>query len=370
LANVISIGGGLAGLTSAICLAEKGLSVKVIEKKAYPFHKVCGEYVSNEVLPFLEKRGLFPVDHQPSGISKLILSSPKGKIMSLPLDLGGFGISRYTFDYFLYQRALERGVEFITARVTDVKFLDNEFLIELSNGSMEKATIVLGAYGKRSTLDKNLNRPFFFKRSPYVAVKYHIMTDYPTDSIGLYNFKGGYCGISAIEDGKYCLCYLAERDSLRNAGSIAALEEDVLSVNPHLKSILRNSQKLYDKPEVINEVSFSSKGAVSSHILMAGDSAGMIAPLCGNGMAMAIRSGYLASGLITDYLTSHHDRSILEQRYIQSWNREFARRLYFGRNLQKLFGKPLVSELTIQTLSRVPLIAKSLVPLTHGKPFD
>ena len=50
--EIIVIGGGLAGLTAAIHLGLEGRSVLVIEKNEYPNHKVCGEYVSNEVVPY------------------------------------------------------------------------------------------------------------------------------------------------------------------------------------------------------------------------------------------------------------------------------------------------------------------------------
>ena len=54
LLNVVIVGGGLAGLTSALHLTQSGLGVTLIEKNPYPRHKVCGEYISNEVLPYLD----------------------------------------------------------------------------------------------------------------------------------------------------------------------------------------------------------------------------------------------------------------------------------------------------------------------------
>ena len=53
--DVVIIGGGLAGLTCALHLSRKGVDVLLIEKNTYPHHKVCGEYVSNEVLPYLKR---------------------------------------------------------------------------------------------------------------------------------------------------------------------------------------------------------------------------------------------------------------------------------------------------------------------------
>ena len=130
-----------------------------------------------------------------------------------------------------------------------------------------------------------MGRKFTTTRSPYAAIKYHIRTDHPTDLIALHNFRDGYCGISNVEDGKTNLCYLTHRNNLRKTGSIASLEEEILQKNHLLKYIFSNSEFLFEKPEVINEISFATKDPVEGHVLMAGDAAGMITPLCGNGMA-------------------------------------------------------------------------------------
>ena len=62
LKHTIIIGGGLAGLTSALHLSRFGIQVTLIEKNSYPRHKVCGEYLSNEVLPYLRSLGFEPFD--------------------------------------------------------------------------------------------------------------------------------------------------------------------------------------------------------------------------------------------------------------------------------------------------------------------
>ena len=60
--DVIVVGGGLAGLINSILIRKAGFEVTLIERKKYPFHRVCGEYVSNEVIPFLKSEGLFPAE--------------------------------------------------------------------------------------------------------------------------------------------------------------------------------------------------------------------------------------------------------------------------------------------------------------------
>ena len=76
--DIAIIGGGLAGLINAILLRRAGLSVILFEKNQYPFHRVCGEYISNEVIPFLENHALFPTHLMPSAINQLVISSTGG----------------------------------------------------------------------------------------------------------------------------------------------------------------------------------------------------------------------------------------------------------------------------------------------------
>jgi flavin-dependent dehydrogenase len=368
--DVIIIGGGLGGLTAALDLVGRGHSVTVVERKRYPFHKVCGEYVSNEVLPYLRRLGVDPAPLAPAAITQFLLSSPAGRTLTAPLDLGGFGVSRYTLDYFLYQQAQVRGVEFQQgATVTDVTFAADRHHVVLADGRTLQARVVLGAYGKRANLDRQLQRPFFSQRSPYLGVKYHLRLDFPRNLIALHNFADGYAGISAIEDDKHCFCYLTTRQNLKIHGTIAAMEEHVLARNPRLGGILREAEFLYPQPEVINEISFAPKNCVENHILMCGDAAGLITPLCGNGMAMAIHGAQIASVHTHDFLTGRTTRPALEAHYQRDWQAHFGGRLRLGRAVQGLFGRPFLSEATVAGLRFWPGAVRALMRRTHGEVF-
>jgi menaquinone-9 beta-reductase len=168
LKKIVIIGGGLAGLVSAIILSRKGLYVHVIEKKTYPFHRVCGEYISNETVPFLQSLDLFPEQFSPPRLRNFLLSATSGKYEKLPLDLGGFGLSRYIFDEFLYKKAQASGAEFwLNTEAENIVFHEsaNKFEINTSRGNII-ADVVIGSFGKRSRLDIHLNRSFIQKRSP------------------------------------------------------------------------------------------------------------------------------------------------------------------------------------------------------------
>ena len=147
------------------------------------------------------------------------------------------------------------------------------------------------------------------------------------------------------------------------------MEEDVLFRNPRLKDMFTNSSFVFDKPEVINEISFETKEPVENHILMAGDAAGMITPVCGNGMAIAIHSGKIVADVVKDFCADKIDRKTMEQRYRRKWNEVFRQRLWFGRQVQRLFGSERLSEFAVGLARSSQGIAKLIVRHTHGKPF-
>ncbi len=369
--DIVIIGGGLAGLVNSILLARHGFDVLLIERKSYPFHRVCGEYISNEVVPFLKRHGLFPEEFQPSCITRLSISAISGKAASADLDLGGFGISRYVFDQFLYQKAVQSGVTFaLQQSVEGVSETGIGFATSYGNGKTVLSKLVIGAFGKRSKLDKQLDRSFIHQRSPFIGVKYHIKTDLPPDLIALHNFPGGYCGVVRVEGDKYNLCYLSNRYNLKKHGDVATMEKEVLCENPKLKTIFENSDFLNGTPEVINEISFEKKETVKDGILMSGDAAGLITPLCGNGMAMAIHSAkILSDAIILHSKRNTFNLAAIEKQYQDTWKKHFSARLWAGRKTQHLFGNRLTSQLAVGLLNWLPPIARGIVASTHGKPF-
>ncbi|HLL93546.1 MAG TPA: FAD-dependent oxidoreductase, partial [Spirosoma sp.] len=196
--DVIIVGGGLAGLVSALELARAGRTVTLVERKTYPFHKVCGEYVSNEVRQYVESLGVNLRNLGAADIRRFQVSSPSGRLLESALDLGGFGISRYVLDHELYQLGQAASVAFRLGKsVDEILFADNRFTVTLSDGTLLTSRLVLGTFGKRSKLDKSLNRSFTHQptganRSAYVGVKYHVRVDLPDDVIALHNFSDGY----------------------------------------------------------------------------------------------------------------------------------------------------------------------------------
>ncbi|MEO5571734.1 MAG: pyridine nucleotide-disulfide oxidoreductase, partial [Bacteroidia bacterium] len=346
----------------------------LLEKNNYPFHKVCGEYISMESWKFLERMGLPLAEMNVPKITELIISSPNGNFLKHNLNLGGFGISRFTLDKMLADIAVKEGVILSDGKkVFSVTFQNNLHFVSTGD-STYGATVVAGAYGKRSNLDYFFKRKFFFAPSSaqnnYVGVKYHVKADLPDERIELHNFESGYCGISKVDNDRHCLCYMTTSGNLqRMNNNIQQMEEKILMKNPFLKKYFFEFPKLAEAPCVISQISFSRKPLVEDHVLMAGDAAGMITPLCGNGMSMAMHASAIAAPLIVSFLENKISRNELEHCYKKEWNKNFSFRLSAGRKLQSLFGKSFTTNTVIGGLRHFPGIVNFLVDLTHGKSF-
>jgi flavin-dependent dehydrogenase len=368
--NVIIVGGGLAGLASAVHLSKKGLSVLLIEKHVYPKHKVCGEYISNEVLPYLKALDFNPFDYGAKNIVDFTLSTPRSRYISTKLTCGGFSISRFCIDWELSKKAKQYGAEILHVNVTDIQFKNDQFEVFTNQNNQYFSEFVVGSFGKRSNLDVKMNRAFIQKPSPFLGVKAHYKGDFPDNAVGLHNFEGGYCGISKVETDLVNVCYIADFKSFKQYKNIEDFQIKVLSQNKYLKEVFDTYELAFEKPLSISQVSFSAKQPVENHILMCGDSAGMIHPLAGNGMSMAIRAAQMVSKQILKYKSGQlKSRTDLENQYTKVWNKEFSSRLKSGHIIARLFRLGLFSELIVLFLKAFPIILPHIIKKTHGKPM-
>ena len=366
--DVIIVGGGLAGLTSAIHLSSRKKRVLLIEKNEYPKHKVCGEYISNEVLPYLNSLGINPINEGAKQITKVHISTTKSNLIKGELPLGGFGMSRYFLDNLLVNKAHLNGVQILKDTVDSIHFKKDSFTITTKSSGVFQSKITIGAFGKRSSLDQKMKRKFIQKKSPYLAVKIHVKGVFPENLVALHNFKGGYCGVSKVENNAINVCYITEYRSFKKHKNIKDFQEQVVFKNKHLRKIFKESSPVFEKPLTISQVSFQTKNPVEDHIIMCGDTAGMIHPLCGNGMGMAISSARLASVRILQFLNGEiKTREGLEKQYLRDWNKEFKIRLKTGHFIAWLFRNQTISQIAYSILKRIPSLLPKMIKFTHGK---
>jgi flavin-dependent dehydrogenase len=197
----------------------------------------------------------------------------------------------------------------------------------------------------------------------------HYEYDMPEDLVELHSFQGGYAGLSKIENGLVNCCYLATFDSFKPYKDIDKFNEQVLSQNKNLNHFFKTARPAWEKPISISQISFEEKRPVENDILMIGDTAGLIHPLCGNGQAMAIHSAALSAQHVDAFLSGSIDRDGMNAAYSTAWNKQFSQRMRYGRWLQRVLLNKNLTNLAYRSLAVVPAALPWIVRKTHGKPF-
>jgi len=252
----------------------------------------------------------------------------------------------------------------------DIDFLNEEHQISTKNNGIFNSSIVLGAYGKRASLDKKLSRNFIEKKSSWLAVKGHYQGKITPNTVSLHHFEGGYCGVSRVENGLINICYLTSFEAFKKYKDIDEHQKNVLYKNKALKLVFENTTPIFEQPLSISQIYFDKKETVHNHILMIGDTAGLIHPFCGNGMAMAMHSAALVSSMVKDYVKGKLSRQDLELRYKKEWKNNFNKRLNMGKLVAGLLGNKLYNPILLRIMTSSPALLKFVIKQTHGKPLS
>ena len=367
--DVAIAGGGLAGLASAILYAQKGYKVVLFEKKQYPFHRVCGEYVSKESDVFLAGLGLDLSSLGAADLSSFQMSHPNGKTLTTELPLGGRGISRFLLDDKLADLALDAGVVLLQGtEVNAYTYHEKSKTWAVKSGEMEfSAKLFIGAYGKISRLASQENTP----DSPhdnYVGVKYHLRSEQRRDQISLHLFDKGYAGFSSVEEDKFCFCYMVAASRLKEEGnSIEALEAAFAQENPQLQALLDDAEKVNPQPTVISGIKIDKKRRGKRAFPLIGDAVATIAPLAGNGMSMAFGSAKLLVENSSTFLEDKMPLPQLLKKYDKAWNSSFSSRIKSAHRLQNLLFSPVWSSRALSLLKPFPALARTVIKSTHGQ---
>lgn len=368
--DVAVVGGGLAGCAASILLAERGHSVALLEKGSFPRHKLCGEFLSPEVQESFRNLGILE-DVKAAGaheMDRACITAPSGTTFRCDLPGTAIGLSRYILDQMLFDRARSAGADASDGtRVTDIRgSLDEGFTVEADSKTIS-ARVVLGAYGKRSTLDRKLKRPFLDRDSDLVAFKAHFLGPSVPRTIEIHAFPGGYCGVSHVEDERVNVCWIGRAESLKeDGGRPEEMMRRSLRQNPLLDERLRGAERVTDSFYAVSQVSLDAKSAFTNDVCMIGDTAGMIAPLCGDGMAMALSSAEIAAPLVDDLLQGNRSQQAFRNAYTDAWENTFSLRMRLGRFAHAAAMRPSVAATVVGALRLAPAAGHWLVRNTRG----
>lgn len=378
--DVAIIGAGPAGSSAAIKLAGRGIRVALFEARTFPHDKLCGEFLSPECKGLLGELGLIDtlLAMNPARINSARITAPDGESWQTGLPGEAWGLSRNWLDAGLARHAQSRGVDLWEGHT--VKNIAGNLAegFQIEGHSPERrfrvlSRTVIGAFGKRSALDRALGRDFIATSQPFLALKAHFEGPALSDRVELHAFPGGYCGISAIEDDTKTVCMLVHLPVFQQICGVRgyAVEkfiEWIQTQNDHLRAWFAAARMIQTDWISISQVPFVSKQVVVNDIPMIGDSAALIAPLLGDGIAVALEGGIMLADYVAEYLNGVISAQALKSLYRAAWGRKFSGRLRLGRLLQSIMLRPDWISSGLRLLKWMPGIGSYLVQNTRG--FD
>lgn len=341
--DVAIVGAGPAGSTLAALLARRGLKVALIDKERFPRDKVCGEFLSYDALPLLaalgldgalDRAGATSIDH-----CRIV---GEGRTYSFSFPHVARGLSRSVFDTLLLERATACGATRLDGWTAAGIRPDGVTIVSGEESRDLSARAVAGAWGRWGRFDQTLGRAFVRERAHRsFGFKRHYRAGAPSSSIDLYAFRGGYLGVNQVEGGITNICGLVQADRLSgHKGRWEAFVESIRASSPALDALFAAHEPAQEQFLSSDPVIFRARSAVERGIFMVGDASGIIDPLTGNGMAMAVQSAFLAAPFLAEACSGHHDRVQLENEYREAHAAFFHRRIAWSRSAAPLLSRP------------------------------
>jgi len=393
--DVVIAGGGPAGACAAALLAEAGIRVLLLEEKHMPRHKVCGEFITSEGFPTLER--LQVMDRlQRAGaqrLSHLRLVASSGKVIETTISEmsrnrePALSLSRARLDQILFDRARERGAECIEGIAVKRCLYQDDVPTGVEARSLSdgrevifRASLVIDASGRNSRLMLRRDERSGGKRgSRLYALKAHLgEVSEITDQVELYFFPQGYGGLSRIEDGLVNLCFITNERAIKDA---AGNHLEVVNQTIRQNRLARDRMieaRVAGKWLTVGPLTFGTRRLSQNGVIALGDASGMIDPFTGTGIQIALRTGEMAADAIIENLAESGSRKIesssererLQSRVIASYreryNREFSKRMKFAGILRNAVFSPSAANHLATLLGSMPWLTRQMLKATRS----
>ncbi len=362
--DVVIAGAGLAGSVLATLLGRHGSRVALVDAGCFPRTKLCGEFLSPDAWPTLERLGvaeeLRTIGYEP--IRSVRLTTPRGRVLESAIvesaERPGIGISRATLDNLLLTQARTAGVAVFEEHRVIGPLIDDGRVIGLRVRGMRglerqlRAELTIAADGRHSTIVRRTGstRTISRFRPPHLGLKKHITLANPTlepeGTVSLHLVPGGYVGSCWVESNRVNLCGLIPaRLSRESRGDLDQLANQLFPSNPHL-SVLWNDRLPQEPPEwkTTAPVVVQRSTPTLPGVAYVGDARGTVDPLGGQGMVMALQGAELLAPLILKALTRDQRFSLIPV-YHRAWHHSFSSRIILCRLIHHLLMKPSAIDL-------------------------
>lgn len=370
-ADVVVVGGGLAGAACALDLARSGHSVVVVDKATFPRDKPCGEGLLPHGLELLDRLGCGDVALACGGQPfKGILYHCHGVVARGDFEGGGVGrgVRRRFLDKALRDRSAAAGARLIEGNVDDVAVDVDGGVVTLKDGTRLRGRVVVGADGPRSLVRHRLDLDGGTAKRPRYALRQHFRVVEGTllpDRVEVHVGGGHELYVTPCEPGVVGVAALCERDVM-TAGSgrpgdrLAAL---IGACGP-LAARLAGATPI-DEALACGPLRVKSKAVWRGRAVLIGDAAGYVDAITGEGMSLALQTAAFASDAIRIILGGG-DVDAAFSVYSKARARAFRDHALLTMGLVELARHPFFAKRAIARLAKDPALFTRLLAVNTG----
>lgn len=374
--DILIVGGGPAGSTTALYLSQLGFDITVIEKKKFPRETLCGEFLSKEVVEVMKDLNIFQdfLSLNPNSLKSFCAIDESGIELRSVLKFDAYAMKRSVFDSFLLDKARARNVKVIQpAEVISITKTKSGFISEIVDENSRnyniRSKLVIAAYGKQNILDKKLERDFIHKKSNLNGVKFHfpitLLKDSFRDEIRIYTDDELYVGMNQVNENEITVCFLENRKQSKIPSRKRIIE--VIKAHRHFQNIFKEEAIDYIETTIIygtGNIFFGRRAVIENEIIMVGDAARVISPLAGDGIGMAMETAQILYSILSKNNISNIGKIFLE--YQKQFEKVFSKRLKTARVIQNIILNRNTRKICFTLSSKYPALLPYLIKFTRS----
>jgi flavin-dependent dehydrogenase len=357
-------------------LARAGARVRIVDRSTFPRDKLCGDTINPGTLARLRSLDLDAgIDEQGLRIDGMKLSGARGETIEAryPDGLSGRALTRRDLDWLLVQQAVSAGCQFepgVAVRRAIVDESSGEPSVVgamVGSGRREsaiEASVTIAADGRHSTIAFGLGLARHPARPRRWAIGAYFENFLPAGvgrlTVGeMHVRRGYYIGVAPVPGSLTNVCLVKPSFAGDVAlGDPAGALRSALAADPLLRDRAAGA-RLIGSPIVLGPLAVDVRDAAMNGLLLAGDAAGFIDPMTGDGLRFATCGGELAAGAALTALargwSGVHAALMAERR------RAFGGKWRFNRAIRALVASPRAVNVAAVGARLVPSVVHAVV---------